>query len=1287
MALELEQIQPWDGQSGTGAEVRGALNRNFEKLKNLSILAGMPIKDLFTSVDLLPRPGISGNNYLVGENLYVWSESVLDYVDIGSVKGQDGLDGIDGKDSKQVTTVAYDGTRPVLRLLTDGSGVSYPVPTFSKSDGSTTTIITEAATYTNAEALSSKVDKGGSDKTLKQVEDEIVQLAGDVSSKQRTNNSIILSDIVEYDTLYLHATGAKSSNSGFNAAYFKADYKKVYKVTDPSVIYSVLFFSGVPSAESFLGEYTTDGSGYIVPIPATKYVAINLNKIAYTGVLIDTYSPDSLKFELLMGLQFKKYVDASGAVLRNDSYDIVRIPVAQLTDYAIDRVYFTVSFFNGSTFISRSSGNNTLNKFKTPASCNNVILTFTINTGTANNYESLYCYQDATVTDSRVSVIERSANRLSDERIVASPANRNIIGSGTFYANKYVIDGQNGLITGATTQGCIVIPCNPETVYSRNINNQFGTAYNIVKFLKSDLTDCSIPSSPDLTFTTPPDCSYIAINGNSTNMTTLFHIEEGGVFMGYQKPIFTAKNNIFDSAPKAFVYSSGKNKYDKSTMYIPGYIIDSDTLSPFVSATGGMAIIYLPEGQYSISNFITDTLPKFAKAVVFSKYISQTNYTATRVVDKLFTIESGEVAVGITINIGTNSINDILQVESGSVTTPYEEYRKEASYPERFLPILNDDVIQEIATKLNLETASSDVKQLNTTSHLTNYRISLDNKDFRVYTPTPSAQYATTLPRIAAVGGPVAVWQHGDKRIFISEAGIDGIDTAYWAANAFNIEDKFPGLIAGSTISGIYVLPYKRTMTGASSNITDYRVIITTQQGQIYHNKPNRSVAGTDLPLAGDYLLFEESVIWDMPHRRLPSKTSDVFPYVKNPCLPETCYTTFHPVLNTDSGFTDPYGNGGFGISKSDRPRMYIPEYNNYTVSPFTTMGGVVIQNAKLVLGTYSNPTTKGGRCVVLESEDGREFKVVYEFIQQIRNFNTMNFSELSYSSGLKVVARRPTFPTSTYIPTELFDETAELQITNISNSDPAIVTTAAAHGFNASEIIRFKTDGSLDASLQFLVNDTATLSDYGNGKFFTAKKLTDTTFELHEYASANDNNLVCKHIHSINATKDGYLVGTGEEYYTGPGQYPESHFILIANGVATKLNSSELGITRTLGCVLLDDLDQTVFHASDSDVAGKEVVYVNGELFRGSSGLFKGKLADMNDRSKYATVLESTGMAFFFQRINGLYIYASADGYFGISEDANIFSISILDQVLSNFGGVDSMGRIVVSGAVIYKK
>lgn len=33
MAIELEKIQPWDGQSGTGADARGVIDRNFEKIE------------------------------------------------------------------------------------------------------------------------------------------------------------------------------------------------------------------------------------------------------------------------------------------------------------------------------------------------------------------------------------------------------------------------------------------------------------------------------------------------------------------------------------------------------------------------------------------------------------------------------------------------------------------------------------------------------------------------------------------------------------------------------------------------------------------------------------------------------------------------------------------------------------------------------------------------------------------------------------------------------------------------------------------------------------------------------------------------------------------------------------------------------------------------------------------------------------------------------------------------------------------------------------------------------
>lgn len=125
MALELEQIQPWDGQSGTGAEVRGALNRNFEKLKDLSILAGMPIKDSFTSTDKLPLPGKYGYNYLVNGHVFSWSTEIDNYIDQGPIKGEKGEKGnspyigvnnnwwIDGVDTGK-TALGKDGQTPYV---------------------------------------------------------------------------------------------------------------------------------------------------------------------------------------------------------------------------------------------------------------------------------------------------------------------------------------------------------------------------------------------------------------------------------------------------------------------------------------------------------------------------------------------------------------------------------------------------------------------------------------------------------------------------------------------------------------------------------------------------------------------------------------------------------------------------------------------------------------------------------------------------------------------------------------------------------------------------------------------------------------------------------------------------------------------------------------------------------------------------------------------------------------------------------------------------------------------
>ncbi len=74
-----------------------------------------------------------------------------------------------------IFSLAMDGSRYVQKLTSyvggSGAAPTANIGQYLKSDGTFTSVITEAATYTNAEALSSKVDKGGSDKTLKQVEE------------------------------------------------------------------------------------------------------------------------------------------------------------------------------------------------------------------------------------------------------------------------------------------------------------------------------------------------------------------------------------------------------------------------------------------------------------------------------------------------------------------------------------------------------------------------------------------------------------------------------------------------------------------------------------------------------------------------------------------------------------------------------------------------------------------------------------------------------------------------------------------------------------------------------------------------------------------------------------------------------------------------------------------------------------------------------------------------------------------------------------------------------------
>lgn len=272
-------------------------------------------------------------------------------------------------------------------------------------------------------------------------------------------------------------------------------------------------------------------------------------------------------------------------------------------------------------------------------------------------------------------------------------------------------------------------------------------------------------------------------------------------------------------------------------------------------------------------------------------------------------------------------------------------------------------------------------------------------------------------------------------------------------------------------------------------------------------------------------------------------------------------------------------------------------------------------------LGTYnpsSSYTDQVTRECVFHSKDGREFYNVYEFIPSNILGTPINTTSLpAYNANtLAVMNRDMDYPIEGYTPSNLFKPSTKVNITSISISNKAIVTTDGPHGFDLPHgIVAIQTaDGAtVQSEYQWMLNDSVTPEDYGNTMFFAYKKLTANTFELHEYINANTNNLQARHIHCLNRTKDGITIGAGEEYYdrepvfrsnfTMEGWYPQTHYVHLRTPdyVAKKLNSSEAGLMRPLGFVLMDDIDQSVLSASDSDIAGKDVVTADGsELYRG---------------------------------------------------------------------------------------
>jgi len=615
---------------------------------------------------------------------------------------------------------------------------------------------------------------------------------------------------------------------------------------------------------------------------------------------------------------------------------------------------------------------------------------------------------------------------------------------------------------------------------------------------------------------------------------------------------------------------------------------------------------------------------------------------------------------------------------------------------------MSDSVYDNLATKLNLENQPTvlDAKIVNT-----NYSPLGETRDVVVY-------QSKSLFSIEAVLGRIAVTRTNWDQFKIGENGVDSLfDTTVDFNNL-----TFPNLIPGSYIDKIILLPWHRNSILPVPN-NGWRCCVITTKGQIYHNFPNRTPE-PGLPDGavqdGDLNRWQESVVWDLPTHRLPSKTSDIFPYTLNPCLPDSAYILF-PEINQVSE----YGNGGFGLTTTQQvsdqsvvfPRFYFHRRLNGT-SPVSYMGGFETSHKIQIIGSYSSntsPETTSRVCVFVTTDGGRQWFNKYEFASHMpASFgNALIGSKISgnYVQGnLSLQKRNFIVPTSAVKePVEFFSYDSEIIVDAIQKSDSLVVNTVVPHGLISGDLIVLKKNQpEVVTDFDFLCNDQINTTNGGNGKIWKVRVISPTSIKLYEYVHSADSNLPVRHIHAINRLKDGFLISTGENY-------PDSWIIYLQlkssdtyapvfaweNFNFLRLNSSETGIQRTLGTIMLDDADQTIVFASDEATIPGAIYGVAGRpslaLSRSSIGVYKGKLADIDDFSKFSCIYEATQTAFHFKEINGMWIFGGQQGELAISIDKGItwrrFQIKGTELEIRYPKGVDNLGRYYLDQVIIYRK
>ena len=584
------------------------------------------------------------------------------------------------------------------------------------------------------------------------------------------------------------------------------------------------------------------------------------------------------------------------------------------------------------------------------------------------------------------------------------------------------------------------------------------------------------------------------------------------------------------------------------------------------------------------------------------------------------------------------------------------------------------------------------------------YKRYLDREKFQVFKPTTG-----NVPVIRAILRNVAV-QYKGTTISISTKGVSG---PYDAGTVTFDATNFPNLIAGSVVENIFLLPWTRNQTTAQTGI-NWRMVVITDKGQVYHNYPSRAIGSDGAEVAGDVTKFDESVVWDLPvtERLFPSTNpAAVSPERYLPGLPAGCYT-YHPAISTDNG----YGNGGFGNSivagGITYPRFYVPSRAN-NMHSLAPMGGFEPGDKLTLIGTYRSNVFAGEATRVAlfaTSDGGRQWYCKYEFADNgvaVSMANSMDTSGLAsaYTANSFVVSlRQLVVPSSiTKEPTTKFTWGAGIVVSDISRANPGVVTTATPHGLTSGNIVVIADNpgsGAVSPDWDWMRNETTSATSGGNGVLFKVQVLSPTTFSLYEHVHSAQNALYCRHIHHINRVKDGWIMGTGEEY---PGGWTffikmqEADIYSVVNAwdarSITRLTSTSTSIQRTLGIVLRDDATQTVLAAMDSATVPRGTTALptgrTDTISRNSTGVYRGTLANIDDLATFIPVFEAEQPAYYLKEKSGMLMCIGQRGELGVSFDGGSTwdREDLGDGVSAQHFYGESGGVVVVDQYVIVKK